>query len=55
MVLFHTTLRTFLWHIVVKKEDILAKALSELNVANTSAVAMDDDRRHDVEAATCHS
>lgn len=41
-------------NIVVKKEDILAKALSELHIVDTSAVVMIGDRRHDIEAAKAH-
>lgn len=41
-------------NIVVKKEDILAKALSELKIADNSKVVMVGDRRHDVEAAKAH-
>jgi len=41
--------------VVVDKEEILAKALSELNVTDNSAVVMIGDRRHDVEAAKAHS
>jgi phosphoglycolate phosphatase len=41
-------------NVVVKKEDVLAKALSELNVADNSTVVMIGDRRHDVEAAKAH-
>lgn len=40
---------------VVDKEEILAKALSELNVTDNSKVVMIGDRRHDVEAAKVHS
>lgn len=39
---------------VVHKEEILAKALSELKVVNNSGVVMIGDRRHDVEAAKTH-
>ena len=42
-------------NIVVKKEDVLAKALHELNITDNSAVVMIGDRRHDVEAASAHS
>lgn len=38
-------------NVVVMKEEILAKALSELQVNDTSAVVMIGDRRHDIEAA----
>lgn len=38
-------------NVVVKKEEILAKALSELQVSDVSTVVMVGDRRHDVEAA----
>lgn len=41
-------------NIVVKKEDVLAKALSELNIVDNSRVVMIGDRRHDVEAANAH-
>ncbi len=37
--------------VVVKKEEILTKALSELQVSDTSTVVMVGDRRHDIEAA----
>ena len=42
-------------NIVVKKEDVLAKALSELNIVDNSMVVMIGDRRHDVEAAKAHN
>jgi phosphoglycolate phosphatase len=42
-------------NVVVNKEEILTKALSELNVTDTSNVVMIGDRRHDVEAAETHS
>ena len=42
-------------NVVVKKEEILAKALNELNITDTSGVAMVGDRRHDVEAAKVHN
>ena len=42
-------------NIVVKKEDVLAKALHELNITDNPAVVMIGDRRHDVEAASAHS
>lgn len=42
-------------NIVVKKEDVLAKALSELNIADNSKVVMIGDRMHDVEAAKAHN
>lgn len=41
--------------VVVKKEDILAKALRELNVADNSTIVMIGDRMHDVEAAKAHN
>jgi phosphoglycolate phosphatase len=41
-------------NIVVKKEDVLAKALSELDIVDNSTVVMIGDRRHDVEAANAH-
>lgn len=41
--------------IVVKKEDVLANALSKLDIVDTSAVVMVGDRRHDVEAANAHN
>lgn len=41
-------------NVVVNKEEILAKALSELNIADISEVVMVGDRRHDVEAAKAH-
>ena len=42
-------------NVVVEKEEILTKALSELNVTDNSTVVMIGDRRHDVEAAKTHS
>lgn len=42
-------------NVVVDKEEILTKALNELNVTDTSGVVMIGDRRHDVEAAKTHS
>lgn len=42
-------------NIVVDKEEILSKALSELDITDTSSVVMIGDRRHDVEAAKAHS
>lgn len=42
-------------NVVVKKEEILAAALKELNVTNQSDVVMIGDRKHDVEAAKAHS
>ena len=42
-------------NVVVDKEEILAKALSELHVTDNSSVVMIGDRRHDVEAAKTHS
>lgn len=42
-------------NVVVKKEEILAKALSELGITDMSGVVMVGDRRHDVEAAKSHS
>lgn len=42
-------------NVVVKKEEILAKALHELNILDLSSVVMIGDRRHDVEAAKTHS
>lgn len=41
-------------NVVVAKEEILAKALSELNITDNSSVVMIGDRRHDVEAAKAH-
>lgn len=41
-------------NVVVAKEEILTKALSELNITDNSAVVMIGDRRHDVEAAKAH-
>lgn len=41
-------------NIVVDKEEILTKALSELNSTDSSSVIMIGDRRHDVEAAKTH-
>lgn len=41
-------------NVVVKKEEILAKALNELGVTNCSTVVMIGDRRHDIEAAKAH-
>lgn len=38
-------------NVVVKKEEILTKALSELQVSDVSTVVMVGDRRHDIEAA----
>lgn len=40
--------------VVVNKEEILSKALSELHITDTSNVVMIGDRRHDVEAANAH-
>jgi phosphoglycolate phosphatase len=42
-------------NIVVDKEKILSKALSELNITDYSGVVMIGDRRHDVEAAKTHN
>lgn len=42
-------------NVVVDKEEILIKALSELNVMDNSSVVMIGDRRHDIEAANTHS
>lgn len=42
-------------NVVVDKEEILTKALNELNVTDNSTVVMIGDRRHDVEAAKTHS
>jgi phosphoglycolate phosphatase len=42
-------------NVVVDKEQILAKALSELHITDTSSVVMIGDRRHDVEAAQAHN
>jgi phosphoglycolate phosphatase len=42
-------------NVVVKKEEILAKALGELNITDYSTVVMIGDRRHDVEAAKTHN
>lgn len=42
-------------NVVVKKEDVLSKALSELKITDTSDVVMIGDRRHDVEAAKVHN
>lgn len=42
-------------NVVVDKEVILAKALSDLNVTDTSSVIMVGDRKHDVEAAKAHN
>lgn len=41
-------------NVVVNKEEILSKALSELDITDTSNVVMIGDRRHDVEAAKAH-
>lgn len=41
--------------VVVDKEVILAKALSDLKITDHSAVVMIGDRRHDVEAAKAHA
>jgi len=41
-------------NVVVDKEVILAKALSDLNIIDTSSVVMVGDRKHDVEAAKAH-
>lgn len=38
-------------NVVVNKEEILSKALSELDITDISTVVMIGDRRHDVEAA----
>lgn len=38
-------------NVVVDKEVILAKAMSDLDITNTSSVVMVGDRKHDVEAA----
>ena len=38
-------------NIVVQKEDILNKALKDLNITDRTSVVMIGDRRHDVEAA----
>lgn len=38
-------------NVVVKKEEILVKALSELQTTDTSTIVMVGDRRHDIEAA----
>ena len=42
-------------NVVVDKEEILSKALSELDITDMSTVVMIGDRRHDVEAAKAHS
>ena len=42
-------------NVVVNKEKILAKALTELNITDYSTVVMIGDRRHDVEAAKTHN
>lgn len=42
-------------NVVVEKEEILSKALSELDITDMSTVVMIGDRRHDVEAAKAHS
>lgn len=42
-------------NVVVDKEKILSKALSELNITDYSTVVMIGDRRHDVEAAKSHN
>jgi len=42
-------------NVVVDKEEILTKALSELNVTDNSNVVMIGDRKHDIEAANAHS
>ena len=42
-------------NVVVDKEEILSKALSELDITDTSNVVMIGDRRHDVESAKAHS
>lgn len=41
-------------NVVVHKEEILTKALRELNVTDNSTVVMVGDRRHDIEAAKAH-
>lgn len=41
-------------NVVAYKEEILAKALGELHVMDTSGVVMIGDRRHDIEAAKAH-
>ena len=41
-------------NIVVKKEDVLARALGELGITDYSTVVMIGDRRHDIEAASTH-
>ena len=41
-------------NVVVDKEEILSKALSELDITDMSTVVMIGDRRHDVEAAKAH-
>ena len=42
-------------NVVVDKEEILSKALSELDITDMSTVVMIGDRRHDVESAKAHS
>lgn len=42
-------------NVVVDKEEILTKALSELNVTDNSNVVMIGDRKHDIEAANAHN
>lgn len=41
-------------HVVVEKEAILAKALSDLGVTDLSTTVMIGDRKHDIEAAKIH-
>ena len=41
-------------NVVVEKEVVLAKALRDLGITDTSSVAMIGDRKHDVEAAQAH-
>ena len=41
-------------NVVVEKEVVLAKALRDLGITDTSSVVMVGDRKHDVEAAQAH-
>lgn len=41
-------------NVAVMKEEILAKALNELNSKDSSSIVMIGDRRHDIEAAKAH-
>ena len=41
-------------NVVVEKEVVLAKALRDLGITDTSSVVMIGDRKHDVEAAQAH-